>query len=141
MNDLVATRIEIPLPARVGIRWFQERRYCILIVDQLRGPNGLRFSCNSLRFNCNRHYLASFGTRSFSKLRNQPPDVDSFMVLFKKHGLPSAYSEGYIPVVTPVEETLARRFLHLSFEGCSRRGIKRQFIAQVTNPYVFVNAS
>jgi hypothetical protein len=30
--------------------------------------------------------------------------------------------------------TVAKRFLHLSFEGCSRRGTKRQFIAQVTNP-------
>ena len=66
---------------------------------------------------------------------SQPPDVESFMVLFDKDGLPSAHPEGeYIPVITPIEETLARRFLHLSFEGCSRRGTKRQLIAQVTNP-------
>jgi hypothetical protein len=39
------------------------------------------------------------------------------MVLFDKDGLPSAHPEGeYIPVITPIEETLARRFLHLPFE-------------------------
>ena len=26
---------------------------CILIVDQMKGPNGLRFTCKSLRFTCN----------------------------------------------------------------------------------------
>jgi hypothetical protein len=31
----------------------QERCFCILIVDQMKGPNGLRFNCKSLRFNCN----------------------------------------------------------------------------------------
>src|SRR5262249_39330616 len=31
----------------------QERCFCILIVDQMKGPNGLRFTCKSLRFSCN----------------------------------------------------------------------------------------
>jgi DNA-binding NarL/FixJ family response regulator len=31
----------------------QERCFCILIVDQMRGPNGLPFNCKSLRFTCN----------------------------------------------------------------------------------------
>ena len=48
---------------------------------------------------------------------SQPPDIQAFMVLFNKDGLPSAHPEGeYIPIITPIEESLARRFLHLSFE-------------------------
>jgi hypothetical protein len=31
----------------------QKRGFCILIVDQMKGPTGLRFNCKSLRFTCN----------------------------------------------------------------------------------------
>jgi hypothetical protein len=44
----------------------QERCFCILIVDQLRGPNGLRFNCKSLRFTCNRQRATIFRRRTFS---------------------------------------------------------------------------